>query len=92
MYGVLVIAGSEHFVVNYYGQMISDACENFYSELTRCPWYYWDKRNRSILQMLLNASKTPFEISCYGLSELGFPLLLKGIRFCYTLFALVKKF
>jgi hypothetical protein len=62
MFNVLVVATFSHA-----GQMLIDESSCNFDTLTKCAWYNWNKRNKTVLHIFMTNSLKPFAITFAGI-------------------------
>uniref|UniRef100_A0A6P7GRL0 Uncharacterized protein LOC114345567 n=1 Tax=Diabrotica virgifera virgifera TaxID=50390 RepID=A0A6P7GRL0_DIAVI len=63
-------------VFSNFGQTIYDESIKLNDVLYKCPWIYWNNKNRKMLIIMLISTK-PLEVSCYKLVTLDHQILKK---------------
>ncbi|CAH1380139.1 unnamed protein product, partial [Tenebrio molitor] len=62
MFNVLVVATFSHA-----GQILIDESSCNFDTLTKCSWYNWNKRNKTVLHIFMTNSLKPFAITFAGI-------------------------
>uniref|UniRef100_A0A6P7FCR8 Odorant receptor n=1 Tax=Diabrotica virgifera virgifera TaxID=50390 RepID=A0A6P7FCR8_DIAVI len=83
---IVIVSG-----LSIYGQTISDESAKLNNVFYKCPWIYWNNKNRRMLIIILLCTKE-FHVSFYNLVNLNHQIITKGIKWVYSLLAVAVKY
>ncbi|XP_072387061.1 uncharacterized protein [Diabrotica undecimpunctata] len=64
-------------------QYVTDTTSKFTENIYKCPWIYWNTKNRKMLLIIMISSKKKWNVTCYDIFSINNKFISQGFKQVY---------